>query len=326
MEAVNRDCVRLDLNESPIPPPSQVIEAAARELEAVNRYPDPGRVKLLESMLAEYSRVPEGYVAVVNGGDEALRIVMERLGGNGVAFPKYSFTMYRILANTLKLPTYELGMEPNGDSWVLTRPLKPRGNLIIIDSPNNPTGSPLIEEDDAVYLLERGYTLVVDEAYYEFHGETFAGLAESYDNLIVVRTLSKAFALAGLRIGYIIASPRTLEALAARALPFPLSRPSLEAAISALENRSYATRIVKLINEMKPLYKEVLVKAGFRVYESRANFLLARAPNERLIALLDENCVRIKRTTIGPLWVRITVAGSRELNALAAALAHGEHV
>jgi len=315
-----RECARLDLNESPVPPPREVLEAAASGLGEANRYPSVDRVRTLESLLAEYSGVPEGYTAVFNGGDEALRIVFERLARGGVAFPEHSFTMYTILSRALGLRAERLPMEEDGEWWRLREPLNPESSLVIIDSPNNPTGSPLLGESLAVELLEKGYTLLVDEAYYEFHGETLAPLTEAYSNLIVLRTLSKAFALAGLRVGYIIASPRMIERLAARILPFPLSRPSLEAAIAALQHRSYVDSIVRLIASMKPAYREALERAGFKVYSSRTNFLLARAPSPGHIEALERGCVRVRRTSIGPEWVRVTVAGARELEALSKAL------
>ena len=314
------ECVRLDLNESPLPPPREVIEAAAREVERANRYPEPSRLRLLESLLADYAGVPEGYVAVFNGGDEALRVIIERLGGEGVAAPRYSFTMYKYLSRALGSALEELEMEDDGEWWRLREPLEPRSRLVIIDSPNNPTGSPLLSEDLAVSMLEKGHTLVVDEAYYEFYGKSLAGLTEAYDNIIVLRTMSKAFALAGLRVGYLIARPSTLERLAAKALPFPISRPSLEAAIKALELRSYASEIVRYVEAMKPRYRAALEKAGFKVYGSKTNFLLTRAPSTDALKKLDDRCVRVRRTELGPEWVRVTVGGEKELKALINAL------
>ncbi len=314
------ECVRLDLNESPLPPPREVIEAAAREVERANRYPEPSRLRLLESLLADYAGVPDGYVAVFNGGDEALRVIIERLGGEGVAAPRYSFTMYKNLSRALGLALEELEMYDDGEWWRLREPLEPQSRLVIIDSPNNPTGSPLLSEDLAVSMLEKGYILVVDEAYYEFYGKSLAGLTEAYTNLIVLRTMSKAFALAGLRVGYLISRPSTLEMLAAKALPFPLSRPSLEAAIKALENRGYASEIVRYVEAMKPRYRTALEKAGFRVYGSKTNFLLARAPSTATIKKLEEGCVKVRRTELGPEWVRVTVGGEAELKTLINAL------
>lgn len=310
------NCIRLDLNESPLPPPREVIDAAIDELREPHRYPDPDRVRYLEAMIAEYAGVPEDHIAVFTGGDEALRVLFERLGGDGISIPEYSFTMYRILARALGINIYELPMVDDGYWWRLADPIKPKSKLIVIDSPNNPTGSPLISEDEAIEFLENKHILIIDEAYYEFHGKTLAGLTESYDNIIVVRTFSKAFALAGLRIGYIVAAPHIIDKIAAKVLPFPLARPSLAAAIAALKNRQYARRIVDLVNTMKPLYSYTLEKAGFKVYKSRTNFLLAKAPSPVLIDTLESNCIRVRKTSIGPEWIRVTVAGRKELETL----------
>ena len=316
--------VRLDLNESPLPPPRTILEAACGELGRINRYPDPEEYRELEYLLAEYSGVPEGYVAVFNGGDEALNTLFAVFTAKRiktVSIPRYSFTMYRVLAESWGVRLELLSMRDDGEWWSLDLPpSSASGEAVIIDSPNNPTGSPLLDEADAVEALERGKILVVDEAYYEFSGRSLAGLAEAYSNIIILRTLSKAFALAGLRIGYMIARPETLDRLNARVLPFPISRVSLAIAREALKGRAYIREIVKMVEEARPLYRKALEKAGFKTYNSRTNFVLARAPSSEVVEAVENGCVRIRRTDIGPEWVRVTIAGVRELEVLRKAL------
>jgi histidinol-phosphate aminotransferase len=318
--------IRLDLNESPKPPPPEVLEAARRALAEANRYPEKSLIRSVEEALAEYVGVPARHVAVTCGGDAALLalFLVSKAAGRAVAFPRYSFSMYRELAEASGSRVIVVPMAERGDAWeldygVLLEAAR-EAAIVLVDNPNNPTGSLLLDPGRVEELASEARGLVVvDEAYYEFSRVTAAGLVESHDNLVVLRTLSKAFSLAGLRVGYVVAGGSVAGAIR-RLLPFPTSRPSLAAALAALEARRYVERIVEDIVEEREWLRSRLEGVARKVYRSHANFLLVDTGFEDAARRLAENGVAVRATAISSRHVRVTVAGRRESEALIDAL------
>lgn len=311
--------VRLDLNESPFKPPREVVEAALNALKEVNRYPPARLVEELRLAVAEYSGVRKDMVAIGCGADSliALIIMMKAREGGPVAAPRYSFTMYREAAEASGLGLVWVPMEALGGWWRLDTgaavEAARRASIVFIDRPNNPTGSMLVSIGELEEILEAAKGLVVvDEAYYEFSRETVAGLVELHDNLVVLRTFSKAFSLAGLRVGYAIASPGIASRLQSL-LPFPTSTPSLAAALKALEEGSYVDEIVRYVDMEKGRVAAVASRLGARVYDSRANFLLIDTGVDGAAGRLEKLGVKVRRVPLGGSYVRVTV-GSREEN------------
>ena len=313
--------VKLDLNESPTPPPPTVIRRAYEELSAVNRYPSAKLVEGLVEALADYSGVGKDYVALGCGSDGLLPVLALIAGASGgvVAFPRYSFSMYRAVAEASGAKVITIGMYPSGDEWRLDAQelldAAGRANLLIIDNPNNPTGSLLVNESllEEVVASSKGL-VVVDEAYYEFSGITMASLVESYDNLVVLRTLSKAFSLAGLRVGYAIAKPR-VAAMIRRLYPFPTSTPSLAAAAAALRDRGYVEDTVRRIRAERERVRTEVSKVGAVAYKSHANFLLIDTRVEGAADKLRDMCVLVRKVDISNTMVRVTI-GLKEDNDL----------
>jgi histidinol-phosphate aminotransferase len=186
-------------------------------------------------------------------------------------------------------------------------------SIVIIDNPNNPTGKILMDREMAEAILEnKNALLVVDEAYYEFSGVTFADMVEEYTNIAVVRTLDKAFGLAGARIGYLIAGEDFLDAFSTFYAFLPQS--SLYSAMEAVKDPSYIKKnIESIIKERERVSKE-LEKMGFQVYPSITNFLLiktnipdvARELKDREILVFDlSNQWR-------PGYIRVSIGTSKE--------------
>ncbi|GAB6148039.1 histidinol-phosphate transaminase [Stetteria hydrogenophila] len=320
--------VRLDLNECPHPPPGFVVEAAAAELGRVNRYPEAGLVGRAYRALASYTGFSVDRLAIGAGGDDLLKAVFAGTlePGDTVAAPRYSFSSYKSLARLHGARVSWVPMEPRGEWWVIDEDAlfeeAGRAKLVVLDRPNNPTGSMLLPKARVEELLEEARGLVlVDEAYYEFAGETVAELTESHENLVVVRTLSKAFCLAGLRLGYAIAHKSTAAAIRRVLSPFPVSRPSLAAAAAALENPGYALEEAERVRGERERLRSMLQAAGARVYASRTNFLLADTGIPRVVEKLRRRGIAVKRVPLGDSWLRATVGLPSENEALAKALA-----
>jgi len=151
--------------------------------------------------------------------------------------------------------------------------------MAVICSPNNPTGG-VVSEDDLREVLESGRTTVVDEAYTEFHGRSFAYLVGEYENLVILRTFSKAFALAGMRVGYAIAGRQVAEMLDRVKPPFSVSSPAIAAANAALDDLDYMRgTVARIVKDRGVLYDALGGK--YRAYPSESNFILADVSPQR---------------------------------------------
>ena len=326
--------IRLDLNESPFPPPPSVVEAAARALAEANRYPRRELYEEVLGLLSSYTGAGEEMLVLGLGGDMVLEKAFSLVLGPGdaAAAPGPSFSMYRVYASHQGARLEAVPLREEGDHWALPwgellEALRRGARLVAVDNPNNPTGSLVVPgEQELVELLEeagrRGALVVLDEAYYEFSGVTYAGLAEAYDNLLVVRTLSKAFSLAGLRVGYGIAHPRLAEKLRALMPPF-LPSPSLAAAAAALRSPGYAEELVSLVRREREWLRERLGRLGARTYRSYTNFVLARLPGvEDPVEALRGRGILVRRPGLpGGGWMRVTVGAPRENSMLVNAVA-----
>jgi histidinol-phosphate aminotransferase len=316
----------LDLNEVPYPPSPKVIEAVSREAIRLNRYPEPDLKKVLIDKLAKYNGVSSENIVVTCGADLILQYLFYIVGspGSKVIVPYPAFFAYDKMFSMLGLKVTRIALKDEGDHWRL--PLddivaaieSDDTRLVVIDNPNNPTGSLLIEtEAHAKRVLDtasaKGALVIFDEAYYEFSRVSFARLVESYDNIAVVRTMSKAFGLAGARVGYAILPKRLAELLSAILPPFP-PRLSIVAAIAALEDLEYSTRLVETVSRERERVRSELSKIrGVKVYKSYTNFLLVRTGVSNIVGKLEEKGIAVRSVPLGSEWARISV-GSREEN------------
>jgi len=311
------DCLELDLNEMPYPPPDSVVEAARTSLESLNRYTEPRALNRLAGLLAEYAGVRREQIVLGPGSDLLLRELVLCFGaGRKVVMASPSFLATtevarrfagQLVSIRLSPPEFSLGREALLDE--LTEP-----SLVIIDNPNNPTGRLLLGREAAADILDHSDTLlVVDEAYFEFSGLTFAGLVQDHANLALSRTLDKAFSLAGARVGYLVAGQRFLDAFA-RFSSF-LPQPSLQAAAEALREPGYMWRNVELVMKERERLRAELELLGATVYPSSANFLLFRSGAPDLVGVLQDQGILVLdlANQLGPGYVRVAV-GTPEHN------------
>jgi histidinol-phosphate aminotransferase len=334
---------RLNVNENPFPLPAEVTAAMAVAVEAaaahLNRYPDRDADRL-RAALADYIatesgvRVPTDQVWAANGSNEVMHHLFLAFGGPGrvaITFdPTYS--MYPEYARDTF--TRYLSFPRRADFGIdVARALAViddhRPSLVLLTSPNNPTGTAQPLDDIraiAAAALEIGSMVVVDEAYAEFRHAGVPSacvLLAEYPNLVVSRTMSKAFALAGARVGYALAAdPRVVQALTVVRLPYHLSAVTQAVALTALAHADVLQAQVALLRSERDSLAEWLDGQGYTVLPSDANFLLFGRFDDRAAVwqgLLDRG-VLIRQT--GPDgWLRVTVGTPAENDMFRHALA-----
>lgn len=273
-----KETIELNMNEVPYPPPQEIIEAAQKGLSNLNRYTEPEDLERLRGLLAHYSGVPKGHIVLSPGSDLLLREVIHTFSkGRKVTIISPSFFptvqaakqfATKLVSIRLSPPEFDLNLDLLMDE--LKGPC-----LVIIDNPNNPTGKTLLDRQAVETIIENtDALLVIDEAYYEFSGVTFADMVQNCPNLAITRTMDKAFSLAGARVGYLIAGKTFLETFSSFYAFLP--QPSLYAAIEALNNPDYMRRNVhRVIEERKRVWR-TLNELGVHAYQSTTNFLLVK--------------------------------------------------
>ncbi|MDP1808936.1 MAG: histidinol-phosphate transaminase [Actinomycetota bacterium] len=321
--------IDLSANENPYDLPADLkarITSAALEIP-FNRYPDPLALEL-RAAIAAYHGLKTANVAIGNGGDELLMAILLAFGGPGrtaVTFEP-TFVMYAILAALTGTDCLKFARDKQ-----FALPGEARENIgsaadiVFVCSPNNPTGN-LATEAEVVALLDGGFLVVVDEAYGEFSGVSAAGLLRSYSNLAVLKTFSKAFSLAGLRVGYLLGAPEIVADILKVKLPYNVNAFSQAAATALMENRRRFDGIIDEIRaERQRLFDAICGIDGLTPYFSRANFILVKSavPAGDLWRNLLERSILVRyfeRTPGLEDCLRITIGKPAENNAVIAAL------
>lgn len=277
--------VALDKNELPWSLNSDVREAVLNSIRAMefNRYPD-SSCSELKKAISKYTGIGAPCIAVGNGSDELISVVLQTFisSGDTIMVNDPSFSMYKIYGTICgaRILEYDLdssfGMEPEDFIEYL---VKEKPKLVFLCNPNNPTGGRLqLDVIEEILKAVEGI-VVVDEAYFEFSGLTAAGLLRSYENLIILRTFSKAFGLAALRLGYMLASERVISYIDRVRSPFNVNTFAQLVAVEALNNIDPIMERVELIKlERERLRKLLEDLDGIKCYESWSNFLLISTP------------------------------------------------
>ncbi len=325
------DCVKMASNENPLGPSPKAVEAMARSLSTVNLYPDPVCTQLREAIAGKLGLGPEN-VLVGHGADEVFDLLayafLER--GDEVVLGDPTFSSYELAALTMGARVIRVPLRDyRQDVESMANAVGPHCKAVFLCSPHNPTGT-LVEEEELVYLLNRvvGNCLVVlDEAYIEYVEEDFfwdsLKYLEENPNLLIARTFSKVYGLAGLRVGYAICSPSVREILEKVKLPFNVNRIAQVAALAALEDEQHVLRSREANKKGKRQVCAVLDELGLEYVPSHANFILVKDPgwgdlSERL---LRQGVIVRDGTALGvPGHVRITIGDEAQNERLIAAL------
>jgi len=349
---------RLDTNESPYDLPPQLKEKLAwtyqQEIET-NRYPDGGH-EALKSAIAEYvnesaallpSLFNAANISVGNGSDELIRslLIATCLGGEGsilVANP--TFSMYGILAQTLGIPVVAVGrneinfeIDLKAAQSAIEETQNPPIRVVFVVHPNSPTANSLTTAE-LLWLksLPEHILVVIDEAYFEFSQTSLVGELPQHPNWVILRTFSKAFRLASLRVGYCVAHPEAIAILEKIRLPYNLPSFSIAAALIALQNRRLLLEsIAQILSERAKLIEALSQQPELQITTSNANFIYVRLkPNSSHSQDATLKSLHHKLRTLGTLvrhisgGLRITVGtteeNARTINRVQAALANLE--
>jgi histidinol-phosphate aminotransferase len=331
--AVREAPVKINQNENPFDLPEalkrRVMEQALSR--PWSRYPDFDPKELAEALAKVSGWRPDG-VLVGNGSNELIEALLLVTVGAGtkVVIPEPTFTLYALLTGMLGGEVVKAPLGPAFDydaAGLLRLRREHEAPLTIACSPNNPTGGTLnVAEVRA--LCEDGDGLVaIDEAYHEFSGATVVPLLAEYPNLVVLRTFSKAKALAGLRIGYLLASPELVREINKARLPYNINFISQFAALAAIEDRALLDgTVAKLVAERGRLMTALTALPGVRAFPSRANFILIeleQASPKAVFEALYRDGVLVRDVTGYPRLarcLRISVGSPEENDALLSGL------
>ncbi len=324
--------VLLNANESPV--------AQAFDTLALNRYPEPQPQRLREAMAAYYGTAAE-QLLVTRGSDEAIDLLIRAAcvpGQGRVAIQSPTFGMYAVCARLHAAEVIDIPLLSDGKqfSWnvqgMIEQTLANGATVLFLCSPANPTGQslPLAQMQGLLQALKGRCLVVIDEAYGEYSTQPSAlSLLAQYENLAVLKTLSKAHALAGARVGGVIADPALIAVLKACQAPYPIAKPSAETALQALSPQALAatrSAVDLCLEQRQRLHNALLaLQDVLHVYPSDANFLLVRFRNpEQQHAHLLKNGIVVRAMAQYPALhdcLRITVGSAEENNALLTHLA-----
>jgi len=274
--------IKLNTNESPYPPSPKVLELMTHDaIDRLRLYPDPDSKKL-KTTIASYHNISPEQVFVGNGSDEVLGLLFMAFfqQGKALLFPDITYSFYPVYCKLFNIDYRTVPLNDNFDIDFNDYPQDNSG--IIFPNPNAPTaiGKPLAEIEA---LLQRNSetVVVVDEAYIDFGGQTAIALIGKYPNLLVVQTLSKSRALAGMRVGFAAGHKDLIAGLDRVKNSFnsyPLDRLAEAAAVVAFEDDSYFKRCCNKVIATRDYTVRELEKLGYQVLPSQANFVFAAPP------------------------------------------------
>ncbi len=296
--AAGVEVVKLNTNENPYPPSPKVLEAMrAVEADALRRYPDPLGTRFRE-VVSEVLGVPVEWIIAGNGSDEVLTMILRAFvaPGDAVAYPMPTYVLYRTLTEIqdgvcVEVPfneDYDLPADALADAGA---------KLTFVATPNSPSGTAYgVHELDELAGRVKG-VLVVDEAYVDFAESTALDLVRRRDNVLVLRTLSKGYSLAGLRLGFGVAQPSLLEGLWKVKDSYNVDAIELAAGIAAFADQPHKIANAEKVKASRAKLAGELEQLGFRVWPSESNFLLARPPAgdaERIYETLKDQGILVR--------------------------------
>ena len=313
--------VRLDANENPfsLPPGIHAELMAVLGRVSLNRYPEAGSPSLLARFAASYGVSPDMLIAG-NGSDELIQVLCTSLAPTHVMVPVPTFVMYRITALNNGHQVIEA---PLGDGYDLDLPAMLAfidvcsPGLVFLSFPNNPTGNCFSREKMETLLKKAPGLVVVDEAYGNFSGQTFLPLLQKYENLVVLKTLSK-IGLAALRIGFLIGAAALVNELNKVRLPYNINSLSQAAAGFYLDHETvFLAQAAEIVREREQLYLALQRMPGIRPYPSEANFIFfsCLSDTDRVYTSLQGQGIVIKRFPAAGKFkncMRVTVGTQRE--------------
>ena len=324
--------ISLASNENPMGMPAAARQAAADALAQGGNYPDPNGTQLKQALSVRLD-VPADWLVLGSGSCEILTLAAQACAGEGdeIIFAQYGFVVYAqaaalVHARAVVVPARDFGHDLDAMAAAIT----PRTRLVFIANPNNPTGTFLSGEQLLAFLQQvpAAVTVLLDEAYTEYLAPTqrynSVGWLRRFPNLLVARTFSKAYGLAGLRVGFGMAQPALAGRLNALRPRFNVTSPALAAAVAALDDTGFLRRSYEINTAGREQLASGLAALGLPCLPSAGNFLMVR-PHDAVAAhakLLD-NGIAVSLLDMYGLgeWLRITIGLPEQNSAVLAVLA-----
>jgi histidinol-phosphate aminotransferase len=318
------DSIKLDSNENYVIPKqfqSDMISAAKKNSD-VREYPLGGVERLIDT-ISKFVKMPSSMIGVGNGSDQILDLILSNFASKQTKVltsnPTFGFFEERCKLYSIPLIAIPFSDDMKLDIKEFIKQSK-NADILYLDSPNNPTGFQFTKSE--LQKLVKSFTglVIIDEAYGEFSEYSLSSMIKTQNNLIVVQTLSKSFGLAGLRLGYFIASKKFTETfMSVLQYPYPVSTITIESGIHALEKSKIMTDTVSTIKiERKRIIETLQTFDAFEVFDSKANFVLfdAHGAYKRIYSALAEQGISIRK--LGKIGnhdgcLRVTI-GTKEMN------------
>lgn len=290
--------IKLNTNENPYPPSPAALEILRTfDPELLRRYPDPVS-KRVRAAVGRVFGVPEDWVLVGNGSDEILSMLVRACcePGRPLTYAMPTYVLFRTLAELQDVPFVEASYDEDYNLPV-EELLRAEGALTIVCTPNSPSGT--TASLDRLETLASNLTgiLAVDEAYADFADGDALSLVQKYENVIVLRTLSKGYSLAGLRLGFGVARPDLIDGVMKIKDSYNVNALSCLLGAAAIEDQNHMNANVSRVRASRQRLSEELGKMGFRVWPSQSNFVLTRPPKgdaERLYRSLKQQGILVR--------------------------------
>jgi len=316
--------IKLNTNESPLPPSPKVIEAIKEAAtDSLRLYPSPTARPAREAIARRFQLDPS-QVTVGNGGDELIEMCFRAFAGAGdrVAYPTPTYPLLEPLCHIHEaVPS----THPTEDFAELPPSLGPDpAPLKFIVNPNSPTGVLFAASDVEAAVTASSGVVVIDEAYVDFAPRSAVELLNRHENVLLLRTFSKSYGLAGLRIGFALASRDLIETLDTVKDSYNVDRLAIAAAVAAIQDEAYHRALVEEVMRNRDALSSAVEDLGFELVPSAANFIFVRPPKPaaEVVAGLRERKILVRHYDREPIagWIRITVGTREQHDALIAAL------
>ena len=307
--------VKLNTNESPLPPSPKVLQAIrAAATDDLRLYPSTTAAPARKAIAKHFGLDPS-HVLVGNGGDDLIELCFRAFAGAGeeVAFPTPTYPLFEPLC---RIHEAVASTHPTELPWELPPSLgADPARLKFIVNPNSPTGAlfdrPVVE---AVVAASSG-VVVIDEAYVDFAPHSCLPLLERYDNVLLLRTFSKSYGLAGMRIGFALGPSDLIEDLHSVKDSYNVDRLAIVAAVAAIEDEEHHKKVVDEVVRNRSTLGDSLERMGFELVPSSSNFVFVKPPKPAagVVGALRERKILVRHYDREPIagWIRITV-GTRE--------------
>lgn len=314
--------IKLNTNENPFPPSAAVLDALQKACNGdLRRYPNPN-AQMVRELFAKKNAIAADNVFVANGSDEIFTLLFRGfIEPDGLAaFPYPSYALYYTMSEANGIAYDKITLDSNFDI-PFDEFLKKKYNLVIIANPNNPTGKGVPVDQIKKFCSKFKGLLVVDEAYVDFYNETALPLIKEFDNIVITRSFSKSYSLAGLRVGLAIAHKEIIHGLIKLKDSYNVDRIAQAGAYAALLDDKGFKYNISMVRNNKEYLEESLEALGFINVPSKANFVFTKHPkidSKTLYEKLKENKILVRYFS-GPIqseYIRITVGTMMEIKKL----------